>query len=231
MTQQDAVQFLPGKIAALPAIRVGWGSQIDSAPFIRALDVVVALVALVAFAPLMLMIAALIYFHDGGSPIFSHRRVGFGGRSFPCLKFRSMVMDADVRLRALLASDPEARAEWDRDQKLRKDPRITRLGHFLRKSSLDELPQLINVLRGEMSIVGPRPIVDAEVVRYGRRFGSYCAVRPGITGLWQVSGRNDTTYRRRVALDHVYSQRNSLGLYVWVLVATVPVVLFKRGSY
>lgn len=231
MTQQDVVQYGPGALATAHA-RSRPRKAIDlSAASVRALDILVALVALIAFAPLMALVALMVYAQDGGKPIFSHRRVGYGGRHFPCLKFRSMVMDADVRLRNLLASDPQARTEWERDQKLRNDPRITPLGQFLRKSSLDELPQLFNVLRGEMSIVGPRPIVDDEVSRYGRRFRSYCAVRPGITGLWQVSGRNDTTYRRRVALDHMFSRRNSLRLYVWVLVATVPVVLLKRGSY
>jgi lipopolysaccharide/colanic/teichoic acid biosynthesis glycosyltransferase len=230
MTQHD-FQFRPESLADLSPVRLGLQRRVRSFGLIRCLDILVALAALAAFAPLMIVLTLMIYIQDGGPPVFAHRRVGFGGRSFPCFKFRSMVVDADARLRALLECDPAARAEWERDQKLRHDPRITALGGFLRKSSLDELPQLFNVLRGEMSIVGPRPIVAAEVVRYGRRFRSYCAVRPGITGLWQVSGRNDTTYRRRVALDHIFSRRSSLGLYVWILITTVPVVLLKRGSY
>ena len=131
----------------------------------------------------------------------------------------------------LEASDPIARLEWEKDHKLRNDPRITRLGSFLRKSSLDELPQLFNVLRGEMSLVGPRPIVDAEVVRYGRYFADYCSVRPGITGLWQISGRNDVSYRRRVALDVAFARARSRSLYVRILAGTVPSVLVRRGSY
>jgi lipopolysaccharide/colanic/teichoic acid biosynthesis glycosyltransferase len=142
-----------------------------------------------------------------------------------------MLVDSDARLRQLLAESPEARAEWERDHKLRNDPRITALGSFLRRSSLDELPQLFNVLTGEMSLVGPRPIVTAEVKRYGRRFGHYCSVRPGITGLWQVSGRNDVSYRRRVAIDTCYAQRQSLALDLRILVATIPSVLLRKGSY
>jgi len=197
----------------------------------RTLDVVTALAALVFFLPLMLLLSALIFLQDGGSPFFYQMRIGRGGRRFPCLKFRSMVVDADRRLPELLASNDAVRQEWVHDHKIRNDPRITRLGLLLRKSSLDELPQLINVLRGEMSIVGPRPIVDAEVARYGRRFASYCSVRPGITGLWQVSGRNNTSYRRRVALDHLFARRRGLGIYLWILFMTAPAVLMRKGSY
>ena len=197
----------------------------------RLLDIAIALCALVFLAPMLALIAAAIKLQDGGPVFFSHERIGRGGRRFGCFKFRSMVVDAKERLAALLATDPQARADWARDQKLRRDPRITSLGLFLRKSSLDELPQFWNVLRGDMSIVGPRPIVFEEVARYGRRFYSYCSVRPGITGLWQVSGRNETGYRRRVAMDHLYAQRNSLGLYLWIVISTVPAVLLRRGSY
>jgi lipopolysaccharide/colanic/teichoic acid biosynthesis glycosyltransferase len=142
-----------------------------------------------------------------------------------------MVVDADARLLHLLENNPEALAEWQRDQKLRNDPRITPLGAFLRRSSLDELPQLINVLFGHMSLVGPRPIVDAEVIRYGRYFHFYCAVRPGITGLWQVSGRNNTSYRRRVAIDTVYSRSKSLGGDLAIIGRTFPAVLMSKGSF
>ena len=129
------------------------------------------------------------------------------------------------------SSSPAARAEWTRDHKLRFDPRVTHLGAFLRRSSLDELPQLLNVLRGEMSIVGPRPIVEAEISRYGRRFRHYCSVKPGITGLWQVSGRNDVSYRSRVALDCLYVRAKCPWLYIWIVVATIPAVLMRKGSY
>lgn len=206
------------------------GQRYRQPPVLRALDVLIASLALVFFLPLMTLVALLISVQDGGRPIFVHRRIGQDGEKFPCLKFRSMVTDAQARLERVLAADPQARLEWEQSHKLRHDPRITPFGHFLRKSSIDELPQLINVLRGEMSIVGPRPIVDDEVAHYGRRFASYCAVKPGITGLWQVSGRSDTTYRRRVAIDHVFARRAGLGLYVWILIGTAPAVLLRRGS-
>lgn len=191
----------------------------------------IASLALVFLAPLMLLVAIAIFVHDGGPVIFAHRRIGRHGRTFPCLKFRSMAIDAEERLAEVLRTDPAARAEWERDHKLRNDPRITRLGAFLRKTSLDELPQLFNVFRGEMSLVGPRPIVEGEICKYGRRFKHYCAVKPGITGIWQVSGRNDTTYAARVAMDSVYAQRRSLRLDMTVLFLTVPAVLARRGSY
>jgi lipopolysaccharide/colanic/teichoic acid biosynthesis glycosyltransferase len=195
------------------------------------MNMVVALGALVFLLPVMLLIAITVHVQDGGPVLFAHRRIGLNGRTFRCLKFRSMAVDAEQRLAALLESDPAARAEWEADHKLRQDPRVTRLGAFLRKTSLDELPQLLNVLRGDMSLVGPRPIVEAEVEKYGRRFRDYCAVKPGITGLWQVSGRNDTGYRTRVALDSVYARRRHLGLDAYIIVATVPAVLTRRGSY
>ncbi|KQY93506.1 hypothetical protein ASD21_11730 [Caulobacter sp. Root1455] len=197
----------------------------------RCLDIAVALLALIFIIPLLATIAVAIKLADGGPVLFSHRRIGRDGQPFGCLKFRSMVVNAEERLARLLAVDELARQEWLKDHKLRDDPRVTPLGSFLRRSSLDELPQLFNVLRGEMSIVGPRPIVQAEVARYGRRFASYCAVRPGITGLWQVSGRNDVSYRRRVACDVVYARRKSLGRDVFIIVWTVPAVLKGQGSY
>ncbi|WBH18205.1 sugar transferase [Sphingomonas radiodurans] len=195
------------------------------------MDLAVALIALAFFLPLMLVIATIIYVTDPGPVFFAHRRVGRGGRHFRCLKFRSMAVNAEELLAELLAKDAEARAEWARDHKLKNDPRITAIGGLLRKSSLDELPQLFNVLRGEMSLVGPRPIVDAEVLRYGRYFAHYCSVRPGITGLWQVSGRNNTSYRRRVAFDVTYSRSRSALFDAKILVMTVPSVMLARGSY
>jgi len=197
----------------------------------RSIDIVGSLILLAFFGPLMLMIAFLIWALDRAPVIFAQERTGFGGRKFRILKFRSMYTDANDRLAELLASDPLCNSEWIVRQKLAYDPRITRLGRFLRVSSLDELPQLINVLRGDMSLVGPRPIVDDEHLRYGRYIDQYCAVRPGITGLWQVSGRNDTTYRRRVALDVVYSRRTSLGLDLWIFLMTIPAIFAAKGSY
>ena len=196
-----------------------------------AMNIVVAIVALIFLLPIMLAVACAIYLQDGGPILFAHRRIGHRGRHFYCLKFRSMAVDAEQRLAGLLASDPGARAEWERDHKLRNDPRVTPFGAFLRTTSLDELPQLLNVLCGEMSLVGPRPIVEAEVVKYGRHFGDYCAVKPGITGLWQVSGRSDTSYRTRVALDCLYAKRRSVALDAYIIACTIPAVLARRGSY
>lgn len=197
----------------------------------RAIDISVASIALIFFLPLMGAIALAIVILDPGPVFFAHRRLGQHGRMFPCLKFRSMAVNAEERLKELLDSDPAAREEWARDHKLRNDPRITPLGNFLRRSSLDELPQLFNVLRGEMSLVGPRPIVLGEVERYGRYIHKYCEVRPGITGLWQIGGRNDVSYRRRVALDVTYTRNRSAMLNMRILIWTVPSVLMARGSY
>jgi exopolysaccharide production protein ExoY len=197
----------------------------------RLSDIAIALIVLILALPLLIGVALAVKGQDGGPMIFAHERIGRNGRLFRCFKFRSMVLDADARLTAVLETDPEARAEWARDHKLRVDPRVTRVGDFLRRSSLDELPQLFNVLRGEMSIVGPRPIVVAEIPKYGRRFSAYCTVRPGITGLWQVSGRNDVSYRRRVAMDTVYARNRSWAMDMKLLFLTVPAVLLASGSY
>ncbi|RVT90529.1 sugar transferase [Sphingomonas crocodyli] len=190
-----------------------------------------ATVALLFLLPLMLIVAVAVFVSDPGPIFFVQNRIGRHGKIFRCLKFRTMATNAEERLAELLANDPSAREEWMRDHKLRNDPRIVGIGSFLRKSSFDELPQLINVLRGEMSLVGPRPIVHAEAARYGRYFEHYCSVRPGITGLWQISGRNDTTYRRRVAFDVAYSRSQSTFLDLRIIVMTVPSVLMAKGSY
>jgi lipopolysaccharide/colanic/teichoic acid biosynthesis glycosyltransferase len=195
------------------------------------IQAVIATVILITLCPLFLLVAGIVFLQDGGPILFSQRRVGRDGKTFQCLKFRTMVVDAETRLHALLESDVAAREEWARDHKLRIDPRTTVLGNVLRRSSLDELPQLFNVMRGEMSLVGPRPIVQAETQRYGHRIRHYYAVKPGITGLWQVSGRNDVSYRTRVAMDCLYARRKSALFDVWLLVLTVPAVLVRRGSY
>ncbi|MGH6828233.1 MAG: sugar transferase [Rhizomicrobium sp.] len=204
--------------------------QVHGQVVIRSLDVIIATAACLFFLPLMLLVT-LVLTLQGGPILFAHRRLGLNGRHFYCLKFRSMVVDAEERLARLLCDDAQARKEWFEDHKLRNDPRITAFGRFLRRSSLDELPQLWNVLRGEMSVVGPRPIVDAEVIRYGHRIASYFAVKPGLTGLWQVSGRNDVGYRTRVAMDCLYARALRPSLYLWLVLATIPAVLARRGSY
>jgi exopolysaccharide production protein ExoY len=196
----------------------------------RLVDVLGAIVLGLVFSPLILTILFLMRKGDG-TVIYRHRRVGRGGQMFSCLKFRTMVPNADQVLRDLLESDSDLRAEWIRDHKLRHDPRVTRLGRFLRRTSLDELPQLLNVLRGEMSLVGPRPVVREELLRYGRNVGTYLAAKPGITGLWQVTGRNDTDYRRRVVLDTYYVRNQNLLLDLYILAKTTGVVLGGNGAY
>ena len=181
--------------------------------------------------PVLAVIAFLVFITDPGPVFFGHERVGHLGKRFKCYKFRSMVLDAEARLAHILEKDPAARAAWARDHKLVNDPRITPIGVFLRKSSLDELPQLWNVLCGQMSVVGPRPIVLAEVPRYGRYINNYFSVKPGVTGLWQISGRSETTYRRRIALDVAFVRLRSFKLYARILVFTIPAVLLRRGSY
>jgi len=163
--------------------------------------------------------------------VFRHRRVGFNGKHFDCLKFRTMVTDAPERLQRLLESDPAAAAEWATNRKLRHDPRVTPIGDILRKSSLDELPQLFNVLRGDMSIVGPRPVTDEELERYKSSIGAYLACRPGITGLWQVSGRSSTTYEQRVAYDTFYASNWSVALDAKILVVTIPSLLATDSAF
>ena len=198
--------------------------------FKRVLDIVGSVAIGLAFSPLILIIAVRMGIEEG--PIlFRHRRVGQDGKLFECLKFRTMVPNAEQTLRELLDRDAVARAEWLRDHKLRHDPRVTRLGRFLRKTSLDELPQLWNVIRGEMSLVGPRPIVKDEMLRYGRYLRTYLAAKPGITGLWQVMGRNDTDYRRRVVMDTYYVRKQTLLMDIQILLRTVKVVLWGHGAY
>jgi exopolysaccharide production protein ExoY len=196
----------------------------------RAFDVIGAILLGIIFAPMILAIGVLLR-REGGPIIFRHRRVGREGKAFDCLKFRSMVPDADRVLRELLEGHPELRAEWLRDHKLRVDPRITSVGRFLRRTSLDELPQLWNVIRGEMSLVGPRPVVREELLRYGRCACIYLSARPGVTGLWQVTGRNNTDYRRRVVLDVYYVRRQNLLLDLYILLKTTRVVLGGSGAY
>jgi len=197
----------------------------------RFFDVAVALVALVAIWPLFVMIVVVMKLTDPGPVLFAHERIGFNGRRFRCLKFRSMVIDSEAALQSLLRRDADAAREWQETQKLRRDPRITTLGRLLRTTSLDELPQLLNVVLGDMSIVGPRPIVSAEMLRYGKSLSAYTAARPGLTGPWQVGGRNDTSYEQRVRLDVDYVQNWSILRDVFVMVKTAYVVLTRNGSY
>lgn len=178
-----------------------------------------------------LLIALAIRLDSPGAAIYRQRRLGLGGREIRICKFRTMVADADAALARHLNERPDLRAEWERDHKLKRDPRVTRVGAFLRKTSLDELPQLINVLLGDMSLVGPRPIVEGEKNKYGVVYENYCRVRPGVTGLWQVSGRNNTSYEERVALDNYYVTNWSVWMDIWILGKTPFVVLTGYGAY
>jgi len=196
----------------------------------RIFDIAGAIVLAIVSLPLIMVIVMLMR-RQGGSIIYKHRRVGRDGRAFECLKFRTMVPNADQVLRELLERDPARTAEWIRDHKLRHDPRVTRLGRFLRRTSLDELPQLWNVMRDEMSLVGPRPVVKEELRRYGRNVRTYLSAKPGITGLWQVKGRNDTEYRRRVAMDTCYVRNQNVLLDLYILAKTAGVVFGGRGAY
>lgn len=195
----------------------------------RALDIAGSALLLLTLSPLFAWFAWKIS-RDGGSPFFGHVRVGQKGRPFKCYKFRSMVVNAQEELKKLLANDPEARAEWERDFKLRNDPRISQIGHFLRRTSLDELPQLWNVLAGEMSLVGPRPLIQDELARYGKNVTYYLMSRPGMTGLWQVSGRSDATYVSRIRFDAWYVRNWSLWYDLVIMLRTVRVVLKQEGA-
>jgi exopolysaccharide production protein ExoY len=197
----------------------------------RVIDILLALSGILLLVPLLAICFAATMMTSPGPALFRHRRVGFGGKSFECLKFRTMVTDAPERLRQHLESDPLAAAEWETSRKLRYDPRVTAIGAILRKSSLDELPQLFNVLAGDMSIVGPRPITEEELVRYSSAQDAYLACRPGITGLWQVSGRSSTTYSKRVACDSFYAHNWSLTLDAKILIVTIPSVLLTESAY
>ncbi len=196
----------------------------------RIFDVVAASVLIAVMSPMIVLVAGLVIIGDGWPFFIRHYRVGRGGEEFPCLKFRTMVVDAEERLREHLARDRAAAEEWLRSRKLRNDPRITLVGHALRKSSLDELLQLINILKGEMSLVGPRPIVRDEAALYGPHFREYAKARPGLTGLWQVEGRSNTSYDERVRLDCEYVRSWSLWNDIMIILKTIPAVLAARGS-
>jgi exopolysaccharide production protein ExoY len=220
----------------IPAGRVYSGSTLAGraplgAHLKRASDLLISSVMSISLAPLMIMVTLIICITMGRPIFFSHERVGFNGRRFRCYKFRTMVKDCKERLALHLRSNPEARDEWESTHKLRDDPRITGIGQLLRKSSLDELPQLINILRGDMSCVGPRPVTADELrERYGTSARHYLSARPGLTGLWQVSGRSSISYRYRIALDRTYVTSWSIWLDAKILLRTGPAIFRVRES-
>jgi Undecaprenyl-phosphate galactose phosphotransferase WbaP len=223
------VQYILGQDAVFLVTKPEFTPRLSRAAK-RLFDISVATALLAVLSVPMAVVSVAVMF-DGGSPIFGHARVGVGGRTFRCLKFRSMRKDAESALAAYLASDEEARLSWERSRKLPDDPRITAIGRFIRKASIDELPQLVNVLKGEMSLVGPRPVTASELEHYGAAVDLYTSVKPGLTGLWQVSGRSDISYERRVAFDAWYVSNWSPWHDIAILAKTVPVVLGRGGAY
>ena len=196
----------------------------------RLFDIVFASLVLTIFSPLYLAIALLVLISSRGSIFYIHPRVGLHGRQFNCVKFRTMINGADQALEKHLNSCPISRAEYEAFFKLKQDPRITKIGKILRATSLDELPQFWNVLVGDMSVVGPRPLVQEELVKYGSAIDRVLSVRPGIAGLWQVSGRNDIPYAKRVIMDASYVRRMNFGLDIWLIMKTILVVIFPKGN-
>ncbi|MCE9901755.1 undecaprenyl-phosphate galactose phosphotransferase WbaP [Raoultella terrigena] len=203
-----------------------WSSRIIK----RVFDIIGSLAIIMILSPALIYICRKVK-KDGGPAIYGHERIGKGGKPFKCLKFRSMVINSKEVLEKLLENDPEAKKEWDATFKLKNDPRITKIGGFLRRTSLDELPQLFNVLKGEMSLVGPRPIITAELERYNDEVDYYLLSKPGMTGLWQVSGRSDVDYETRVYLDAWYVKNWSMWNDIAILFKTIGVVLKKDGAY
>jgi Undecaprenyl-phosphate galactose phosphotransferase WbaP len=221
----------PSRLGGMLGLELRQRMQWHEQALKRLVDLLLCLAGAVLAVPLCLAVAVLVRLDSSGPALYGQRRIGYKGQRFTAWKFRSMVQDADAVLEDHLHRNPRLREEWEREHKLRNDPRITRIGRFLRRTSLDELPQVWNVLMGDMSLVGPRPIVDKEVVRYGRSFDLYTSVKGGITGLWQVSGRSDTSYEERVHLDTFYIRNWSLWLDYCILFRTVAVVLFRKGAY
>ena len=199
----------------------------------RIFDIAFSLLVLLLTLPLLLVLAICIFLSSPGPIFFSQKRLGQGGRLFVCYKFRTMYFDAAAKLKELLATSPDLKKEWEAHFKLKRDPRITPIGIFLRKTSLDELPQLWNVLKGDLSIVGPRPVVPEEAEKFFKdKATKILSVRPGLTGLWQVSGRSDIqSYQARISLDEFYIDHQSFWLDLQVIYKTIPVVLFAKGAY
>lgn len=206
--------------------------KVTHLPVKRIFDILISLLVLTLGLPVFLVIALAVRISSPGQVIYSQERVGRGGKLFPCYKFRTMYPDADARLEQILARCPQLRAEWKIHKKLKNDPRVTKVGLFLRKTSLDELPQFWNVLTGDLSVVGPRPVVKSEVTEYfGFKAAKILSVRPGLTGLWQVSGRNDLSYEQRVHLDEKYIDHRNMLMDMKLILKTVPQMISKKGAY
>jgi exopolysaccharide production protein ExoY len=201
-------------------------------PAKRILDILFSLFALTLTLPLLICIVVAIRLTSSGHVIYSQERIGRGGKPFRCYKFRTMYADADNRLKTLLESSPALRAEWESNFKLKNDPRVTPIGAFMRRTSLDELPQFWNVLKGDLSVVGPRPVVRAEIMQhFGNKATKIFSIRPGLTGLWQISGRSDLSYATRLQLDEHYVDHQSILLDLTIIAKTIPAMLLSRGAY
>ena len=197
----------------------------------RGIDLALSIGGGLCLLPFLLLIALVVGIDNKGSVIFAHRRIGKGGREFKCYKFQTMIPDAQEALEKYLSSNRQAKKEWKENFKLMNDPRVTKLGSFLRRTSLDEIPQLWNVIKGDMSLVGPRPIVAKEIKYYGKNFKEYAMCKPGITGIWQVNGRSDTTYEERVAMDTWYAYNRTNILDLKYLFKTIKIVFLAKGAY
>lgn len=198
----------------------------------RIFDILFSLTILIIFIPVFALIAIAVRFTSYGPIVYGHKRIGRGGKVFKCYKFRTMYKDADERLKTILESDAEMKKEWEECYKLKNDTRVTQVGSFLRKTSLDEFPQFWNVLKGDLSVVGPRPVILDEVIKhYGEKAAKVLSIRPGLTGLWQVSGRSDTSYAKRISLDEEYINNQSLALDIKLVLKTIPAMISSKGAY
>lgn len=197
----------------------------------RFIDIFLLLLSSPVTLPVVALVTILIKITSPGPVFYGHKRIGKKGKEFKCWKFRSMVVDADKQLEKILAENPEMRAEWEKERKFTNDPRVTKIGKFLRKTSIDEIPQFFNILTGEMSFIGPRPVTEPELIKYGNKARFILSVQPGLSGMWQISGRSDTGYEERVTLDSYYIQNWSVWLDIWIIIKTVYVVLRGKGAY
>lgn len=215
-----------------PEIALPWNAHVRHLPFKRILDIIVSIAALILALPFLFVIAVAIRVSSKGSIVYAHERIGRGGKPFKCYKFRTMHKDADMLLVEYFAKHPELKEEWDRCRKLKDDPRVTKIGKLLRKLSLDEFPQFWNILKGDMSVVGPRAMVREEIEKkLGTKAPKILSVRPGLTGIWQTSGRSNTTYERRIQLDELYVEKRSLWMDIKLILKTVPSMISTEGAY
>lgn len=228
MKETNQLSLTPQRMSLTEAFKC----EVKHIPIKRAFDILFSFLVLVLGSPVFLLIALAIRLTSKGKILYSHERIGRGGTPFQCYKFRTMHPDADERLQEILKNDPDRREEWQQTRKLKNDPRITPIGSFLRRTSLDELPQFWNVLRGDLSVVGPRPVVQVEVTEHlGVKAYKILSIRPGLTGIWQVSGRSDTSYQTRIKFDEEYVDTHSFILDIKLIAKTIPSMISSRGAY